>query len=333
MDRDVPAQPRALYLESTNRCNLGCTTCVRTYDPKEADQDLTVAGQIAILDQVPGLERVVLHGIGEPLLNPELPELVRSVKARGAHAVFNSNGTLLTARKARALIDAALDEYRLSLDAATPETYLKIRGADMFAQIVENVRRMQAMKDEMGVTLPKVSVWITVMKDNVGELPALVDVALSMQVDEIHLQRLVYFGQGMAVEAQSVYRELDDDVANVIAEAAVRCQEAGISLHASGGIPGSEFADAAHTAGTEARPWSHCQRPWSLSYITAHGNVLPCCISPWVAERYEDIILGNIHENSLAEIWHGEAYTTFREQLLSDVPPAVCRQCGVGWSL
>src|SRR5579864_4885185 len=127
-DRDAPSGgprlvplPRELYLESTNRCNELCDQCPRTHLGREADRDLTFAEARAIIDQLPVLDRVVLHGLGEPLLNPELPAIVAYLRARGTYALFNSNATALSERVGRALIDAGLNELRVSLDGASPE--------------------------------------------------------------------------------------------------------------------------------------------------------------------------------------------------------------------
>ena len=68
----VSELPRTLYLETTNRCNSKCQTCVRTFLTREPPKDLTLAELQRIVDQFPVLERVVLHGVGEPLLNREL---------------------------------------------------------------------------------------------------------------------------------------------------------------------------------------------------------------------------------------------------------------------
>ena len=68
----VSELPRTLYLETTNRCNSKCQTCVRTFLTREPPKDLTLAELQAIVDQFPVLERVVLHGFmqaargGEP---------------------------------------------------------------------------------------------------------------------------------------------------------------------------------------------------------------------------------------------------------------------------
>src|SRR5215472_13085923 len=59
--------PRELYIESTTRCNEFCDQCPRTHLGREADRDITLAEVRAIVEQFPVLDRVVLHGLGEPL--------------------------------------------------------------------------------------------------------------------------------------------------------------------------------------------------------------------------------------------------------------------------
>jgi radical SAM protein with 4Fe4S-binding SPASM domain len=68
-------------------------------------------------------------------------------------------------------------------------------------------------------------------------------------------------------------------------------------------------------------------------YITANGNVLPCCISPFSSVDYDSIILGNVFKEPLAEIWSGSRYRNFRKQRQSATPPECCRGCGIQWSL
>src|SRR5260370_39566678 len=118
-DDDVPEQdPVCLYLETTNRCNLLCTTCPRTYEELEPPADMSWDLFTSIVDQIPRLQRAVLHGVGEPMLVKHLPAMVRDLKDRGTYVLFNTNGTVLNEKNGRALIAAGLDELRVSFDAA-----------------------------------------------------------------------------------------------------------------------------------------------------------------------------------------------------------------------
>src|SRR4051795_2840221 len=132
--------PVCVYLETTNRCNLLCTTCPRTYEELEPPADMSWELFTSIVDQIPNLQRAVLQGVGEPMLVKNLPKMVRYLKARGTYVLFNTNGTVLNQRNGRALIDAGLDELRVSLDAANPKTYLKVRGKNYFERILRNVK-------------------------------------------------------------------------------------------------------------------------------------------------------------------------------------------------
>src|SRR5262245_43994830 len=125
----VPEHPPVcLYLETTNRCNLLCTTCPRTYAELEPPADMSFELFTAIVDQVPNLQRAVLHGVGEPMLVKALPRMVRYLKERGTYVLFNTNGTVLNERNGRALIAAGLDELRVSLDAANAKSFRALRG-------------------------------------------------------------------------------------------------------------------------------------------------------------------------------------------------------------
>src|SRR5579863_2063334 len=169
--------PRSIYIEPTSRCNEFCQQCPRTLLSREDDRDLSFDNFRYIVDQFPVLERVVLHGLGEPLLNKDLPRMISYLKARGTYVLFNSNGILLNAKRGQALIDAGLDEYRLSMDGATRETYSLVRGVDAFDKIWRNIKAFIAIQKEQDVRKPAVSLWFTAMRENLHELPALIDLA------------------------------------------------------------------------------------------------------------------------------------------------------------
>ena len=88
------ALPKNLYLEITNRCNLRCKGCILYKGNWEPDRDISFDELTMITDQLPDLEQIMLHGVGEPLLNPDLPQMIRHLKNRNVYTLFNSNGIL-----------------------------------------------------------------------------------------------------------------------------------------------------------------------------------------------------------------------------------------------
>jgi MoaA/NifB/PqqE/SkfB family radical SAM enzyme len=324
-------EPVCLYLEVTNRCNLLCTTCPRTFEDLEPPADMSWELFTSIVEQFPNIARVVLHGVGEPMMVKALPRMVRYLKERGSYVLFNTNGTLLTLKKGAELADAGLDELRVSLDAATPQSFLLVRGKDMFQRIVRNVRAFTHMQREEGMTRPLVSLWLTGLKETIAELPAFVRLAAALGVGEIHLQRLVFMAQdrGLARESSALFEKHADEEGRHIAEASALAAELGIRFNASGAAePGTSLE-----RGPGERPWSLCRRPWSLMYFTATGRAIPCCIAPFSLRGYDSFTLGDATQQSLREIWNGPRYQDFRRALLSESPPPACANCGVRWSL
>jgi MoaA/NifB/PqqE/SkfB family radical SAM enzyme len=293
---------------------------------------------VAILDQFPVFDRVVLHGIGEPLLNAELGAMIRYVKDHhpSAMVTFNSNAILLDEDWQKVLIDAGLDEYRISLDAATAVTYAKIRGASAFDRVIGNTRRFASLLRT--VERPRLSFWIVAMRENLGELPDLIDLAAEIGVPEVYVQRLVLIDHGLARATQSLYGQLRAQEEAALAEAAKRAQAHELVFRASGLTSPQESLRGRNGRGspldsTQAKPCSVCYRLWTTTYITANGNVLPCCISPFSTTDYAGLILGNIFRSSFAQIWNGEKYVARRAALHTVHPLHPCELCGVDWSL
>jgi len=325
--------PVCLYLETTNRCNLLCTTCPRTYEELEPPADMSFDLFTSIVDQVPDLARAVLHGVGEPMLVKNLSRMVRYLKDRGVYVLFNTNGTVLNLRNGRALIEAELDELRVSLDAANATKFQAIRGKNYFERILRNVRAFRELQEREGHDRPRVSAWLTGLKETVRDLPAFVRVAASIGVQEVYLQRLVFFEQeaiGMARPDQALFERLSREDAGYLEEAEEVARSLGVRFSASGAAsePGLSLRKA-----DDDSPWSLCRRPWTLMYITANGRALPCCIAPFSQRGYEHYTLGDATQQSLREIWNGPAYREFRAALLSDSPPQACSGCGLRWSL
>ena len=327
------SKPVCLYLETTNRCNLLCTTCPRTYEELEPPADMSWELFTNIVDQVPNIARAVLHGVGEPMLVKNLPRMVRYLKDRGTYVLFNTNGTVLNDRNGRALIEAGLDELRVSLDAANAKSYLAVRGKDYFNRILRNVRAFRDLQEREGRDRPRVSAWLTGMKETIAELPAFVKVAADIGVKEVYLQRLVFFENdaiGLARPDQALYEKMTNDEAGYLEEAAALAESYGMTFSASGAAsePGMSLR-----RDDDGSPWSMCRRPWTVMYFTANGRALPCCIAPFSQRGYENYTLGDATQQTLSEIWNGPAYRSFRQGLLSDTPPPACASCGLRWSL
>jgi len=144
--RQVPG-PLALMVETTVRCNLRCPMCPRTGGDYPA-ADLPDALLWPLLEEhaARGGDHVYLYGLGEPLLDPRIFDILRRCRALGLSTILSTNGTLLDPPHRRALLDAGCDHLIVSLDAASTETYARFRPGGDFDRTVTQVRELAREK-------------------------------------------------------------------------------------------------------------------------------------------------------------------------------------------
>jgi len=333
----VEGGPKVVFIEVTNRCNLLCETCPRTYFQREPLKSLSLNEFIQIAEQFPQMKRSLLHGIGEPLLNRELPEIIKYLKRRDVEVIINSNGTLLTPQWQKKIVESGLDQYRCSIDGAKDETYARIRGANLLPKLKRGLEGLVNTKEQLGAKTPHISIWCVATRENLRELPDLLRLAADLGVPEVYMQRVVYFARepekqyGMARDELTFFGKDENDEDRIIEECTELSAKLRINFLASGAR--DPISSLAAARSSDFTPWQACMRPWTTAYVTTNGNCLPCCISPFATNDYESLILGNLFEHPFNEIWNEARYQQFRMELLSDHPHKACASCGVYWSL
>src|SRR5512136_1335888 len=120
------AHPSKLFVELTTQCNLQCGMCVKQSGIGGISEGSMSAETFdALAPAFPHLDSLVLNGIGESLLHPQLEVFIsqaRSLLPERATVGFQSNGMLLTEQRVRSLVDAGLDRICLSLDTISDES-------------------------------------------------------------------------------------------------------------------------------------------------------------------------------------------------------------------
>ena len=148
----VPPLPVRLWIESTSHCNLRCGYCPNK-DIEKADHGFMDVGLFkSIIDQVADhAYDVNLFHRGEPTMHPRLPEMVAYARAKGLYTRIHTNITLLSEKKARALIEAGLDFMSCSFDGYEKDMYEKNRVGAKFDWALDHLRRFLQLKRELGV--------------------------------------------------------------------------------------------------------------------------------------------------------------------------------------
>ncbi len=170
--RDHPAK---LFVETTTRCNLGCSMCVKQSEGcgmHEGEMPEEVFS--ALGPAFSHLEALVLNGVGEPLLHPGLERFIRTAKLAmppEGWVGFQSNGLLLKERRALSLVESGLDKICISVDAASPERFRRVREGGEFSAIEEAFAALNTAKRRSKRPEVQVGIEFVLMRGNLGELP------------------------------------------------------------------------------------------------------------------------------------------------------------------
>jgi MoaA/NifB/PqqE/SkfB family radical SAM enzyme len=329
----APPLPRFAQIEPVGRCNLACRMCT-VHERGDAVAELSIERYVQLLDAMPGLERLHLQGLGEPMLHPRFFDMVEIAARRGIRVSANSNLTLLTERRAARCVSSGLAALSVSLDGASAASYESIRRRASFAKVLRNLDRLVAARDAAPPPRLEVRAVMVLMRGNLAELPALLRLLHAHGVAELLVQRLSSDLAQPAADARYIpirryvesaeLGEADLPQARAVFEAARALAEAlGMRLH----LPRLTEAPATPSP-------MRCGWPWEQLYLTAAGSLLPCCMVA-TADRasFGDVFAsgsaGDRAPARLLERWHGAEAQAFRAALASAAPPAVCRSCAL----
>ena len=277
----VSDYPLDLDIEVTSHCNLDCPMCWRTdrlrkdlFGPVE-HMDLGLYRKIVDEAGEGGVAAIKLCLLGEPLMHPNIVEIVRHAKKRGiVDVMFNTNGVLLTERMANDLLEAGIDSIFISFDSEERDTYEKIRVGASFEEVVNNVANLYHLRNS----------------------------AVKYSHVQIRVSKVVFPHEGQAEVARFI--RFWQDKADAV----------GFNTFMKPSESGSEVAE----------PGACCDMIWQRMSVMTNGDTLPCC-----SVNLPLYVLGNLREQSIHELWHGEKMTRLRESHLSghygEIP--MCATC------
>lgn len=250
------ALPVKLTVGNTHKCNLTCPMCFKQFEPGDnmSYPSLGLQRFERIAESCfAEADEVVLTVSGEPLISETIEQELEIGGRYGVRFCVTSNGTPLGVERLRRLVLRHVGTLTLSLDGATAETFEKIRRGARFEKVLRNVRTLIEEKRASGSDT-RIVAHMTLMRANIDELPAWVDLMAELGVDACTAE---------PVEVLPVFRAMALDSCTALAnrrfdEARVRAEQHGVSLVLPAYLPVGDGASGADVerkaAGGDHRP-------------------------------------------------------------------------------
>lgn len=312
--------PIHIQIEHTTYCNMNCKSCERSKFITNP-QHLSLEAFQRVIEQIRP-QKITLGGVGEPFMHPQIFEIIRAAKQSGGSINTTTNGTLLTPERCVQIVESGLDLIKISIDSATPDTYITVRGEDKFPQIVEGIRGLADAKKRLNSRKPFIRLNYVIFKDNYHEIAAIVELADQLGVDAIYFQPLDLVGieeRHALLVGDLTYEQLARAVAAAL-QANQRCRVKTNLRTIQQQLPMYWKKYQLSTRKNDARI---CILPWFSTYITVDGIVRPCC-----SFSQTDADMGNLLEQEMRDIWNGEPYQRFRRAIRDGKRPyAICANC------
>ena len=312
----LPEYPLNVLVEVVNKCNLECIMCLSSHriGPTKVIDSKTISKLFNEFKEnnLPAL----MFGAGdEPLMFSDIDKMWDAANSSGIMDIFIfTNGTYLNEEMCKKILDHEISRVYVSLDAATEETYAKIRlknknidkdattnnklkiikeDINRLQAIEENIKRLITLRDARGLKLPQIRISFAVQQRN---------------KHEIELFKKKWENVADFIEFQKTLNIDYDKLARLSEEERWRRRK---PLFESNYV-------------------KDCKAPFHSATVYADGSVIPCCTF-----QGKNLTLGNINgipelgipAQSLKELWNGEKINELREQFRTGELNIVCQYC------
>ncbi|MEW6102533.1 MAG: radical SAM protein [bacterium] len=301
----VASLPKYLQIEPNNTCNLDCKMCPRTTLKFEEKKNFEMEKFTCLINNINPFF-VSLSGLGEPMMAPNLWEMIRYCRDRNIRVTITSN-FILADRYLKEIIESGVNLIGISIDAATPETYFKIRKGNYFDKIIENINSLKEMKLKLHSKAPNLRFNFAIQKDNMDGIDKIIDLANNLGINTIYYQML---------EATSI-QDKDgciegiekEDLQKRLINAYKKSKLLKIKTDLDFILNRFEEFWKKYLL-IDANTKNVCLEPWTAPYIDVYGNVYPCC--SLCASGFS---VGNIFKDEFKNIWNGISMQSFRNQM------------------
>lgn len=356
---ELPAYPTFVTIATTSKCNIRCEFCINQFDATP-DNRFHMEGSVkqrVTREVFPYAKKIALSVAGEPLFDPDFVEIVRMAKAYGIETELTSNGLLLGRKGYTEAIIECVRRINISIDGGTGPTFEKLRPGANWDKLMKNLRRLTDLRRESGSPFPEINIRYILMKENIEELPAMVDIAADLGVNSLFTNHLQVFLPFMRDQSLLLHADLANEV---FERTRARAAERGLNVvlpdpfpddlveqarmrrlaeseageraahptTANVDEPAAVLPDAVETVAGQVAPreaeathyLNRCPYLWDQAFFEADGNVFPCCNSA--------LSMGTMQEHpDFFTLWNGEKYREIRAKVYTKQCLSICKHC------
>lgn len=236
-----------------------------------------------------------LYNRGEPLLSPQIYDMIAYANAKNVATKVSSNLNILDDQAAEKMILSGLDHLVVAMDGASQESYSRYRVGGNLHTVIENVRRLVYWKRKLGSRTPFITLRVLLMRHNEHEIPAIRRIAAELAVDNLlFFPMFVNAKQPGAVEEwlpgdeEKSWYDYSGGVNRLIRDGRVTCAEL-----------------------------------WCRGVVNWDGSVYPCCFVDTGAPY------GNVREQSFRQLWNSRSFVESRRAAAGQNldSQAICAGC------
>jgi len=283
-----------IIIEPSNICNLRCPLCPVSGAKREKGF-LSLENFKKIIDDIPKIKSINFGWAGEPLLNKEVFKMVKYADLKGVRTIISTNTVLLN-QYIDEVLNSGLTNLIVCLDGASKETHEKYRVGSDFESIKSNIKKLCEEKKRRKLKRPGVTLQSLVTKDNEKEMPAMIELAENLGVDELEFKTL----------------SLGSSVG--LAERIKRAKE----FLPSDKLSRYDFKGEKLTIKSKPKLCSWLRQ----SVILWNGDVVPCCY-----DVEGDLTVGNIFKDGgFKKVWRSEKYKRYRRKIIRR-EFTLCKNC------
>lgn len=312
--------PYILKIESTNICNQRCPFCLDR-DRSKIDEDGRGFGRMhldcfkRVIDILaPTTLRLNLYGSGEPVLYPDIYDMIRYAADKNIGVTISANLSVFKKENAERLVKSGLEHLIVSCHGASPETYDKYNIGGDFWKTQENMKAICDAKRRLGSRLPFVDWQFLRFRHNQHEIPKAREMAKEIGVNAIR-----FINPNIPPEHKEEWRPRRDD----------ELQDANRGegkVDASPGVHISEedqaVARGEKVADTAQRPKAEvntCSWPYRSIFFNWDAGILPCCDGTTEPQHDLGKFTGQTRKEFF-EFWNSDTYRYLRRMANFRVP-------------